>query len=90
MVEQFDEERYSLNIDQGDSYVPERKAESDSEMESSDEDSIFEEDQPKGLAKYWLSDKAKGREVREGSRVKAQITKVIVTDESIICTVKML
>ena len=40
--------------------------------------------------KYSLVDKQKKKEVAEGSKVKLQITKVIVTDENIISTVKLI
>ena len=90
MVEQLHDDRFQLNTEAVDSFIALKKEDSDSEFASSDEDSIFESNQPKGVMKYSLTDKVKGREVTEGSKVKVQITKVIVTDESIISSVKLL
>ena len=90
MVEQLEEERYSLKAETNDFVVP-KQEDSESDFVSSDEDSIFLGDEIKGAqVKYTLIDKAKSREMQEGSKVKLQIMKVIVTDDSIISTVTLL
>ena len=92
MVENLQDDRYSLNAEKAENYVPTAKKESDSEdIISSDEDSIFQGDVDRDEGfKYSLIDSVKKRRLVEGSKVKLQITKVIVTDENIISSVKLL
>jgi hypothetical protein len=86
-VEEIGEDRYTLKSEMTETYSAKPK---DSESEvSSDEDSIFQ-DRPQDNVRYSLFDRAKQREIQQGTKVKVQITKVIVTDESIISTVKFI
>lgn len=89
MAENIDESRFELKAEAISTYMP-KAAESDSELVSSDEDSIFQEDHEEKAVKFSLMDKKKGKDLQEGDLIRLQITKVIVTDENIISTVKML
>ena len=62
MADNIDEQRFELKAEAISTYMP-KANESDSELVSSDEDSIFQEDNAEKAVKFSLLDKKKGKDL---------------------------